>query len=123
MATFLGIAFPFAQGPQSFPAQVSDDDLIQQALIQLIGTPRGQRVMRPAYGTDAWKFVFENNNATLAAMIRTEVARSIAVNERRVVLYNVDVSQDDDGNTICTIQYIIPATSQKKSLTVPIAAG
>jgi len=118
--TFKGIAFPFKKSTTSFPAKSSDEDLIKQALQQLIGTQRRQRVMRPEYGTDAWKFVFEDNSATLAKLIRTELTRTIAVNERRVVLLSIDIDQNVDNQTIATVQYILPATSQKQTLKLPI---
>jgi phage baseplate assembly protein W len=121
--TFIGIAFPFQKGSTQFPAQATDDDLIRQALIQLILTQKNTRVMRPSYGTDAWKFVFENNNLALTALIQTEVGQSIAKNETRVVLLGVNVSKDANGNVICIIQYFIPATSKKQTLSMNMSTG
>jgi phage baseplate assembly protein W len=119
--TFMGIGFPFKKGSTSFPNQATDNDLIKQALIQLIMTQRGERVMRPDYGTDAWKFVFEDNNTTLGTLMRTEVARAVTTNERRVVLVGVGVDRDNAGSVILTIQYVIPQTSQSQTVQVPLS--
>lgn len=120
-STFLGISFPFKKGAIAFPAQATDNDLIKQALIQLILTQRGERIMRPDFGTDAWKFVFEDNNTTLGTLMRTEVARSVTTNERRVVLVGVGVDRDDKGSVVTTISYVIPQTSQSQSIQVPVS--
>jgi uncharacterized protein len=120
-ATFLGLAFPFKKGSASFPAQATDNDLVKQALIQLIMTQRGERVMRPDFGTDAWKFVFEDNNTTLGTLMRTEIARSVTTNERRVVLVGVGVDRDDKGSVVTTIQYVIPSTNSTQTVQVPVS--
>lgn len=121
--TFKGLAFPFQRGANAFPNPATDDDLIRQALIQLITTQKGQRVMRPDFGTDAWKFVFEDNNLALAALIQTEVGQSIAKNESRVILIAIQVERDNDGNVIVTIQYVIPATAQTQTLSVSLSGS
>lgn len=125
MALYVGIAFPFQVGPTGFPAPASDNDLIKQALIQLILTGRGERVMRPAYGSGAFSFVFESNEAPLTAYIAQEVRNVIGKFEPRVILQNVDVVKNDSSGlhpslVVITINYVVIVTGQTQQVTITI---
>lgn len=130
MATYFGIAFPFSKSATSFPAQAVDDALIQQSLIQIIMTGRGERVMRPGFGSNAYTFVFENNNLILQETIKAEVSSAIAQNEPRVIVQNVLVEKTasssndptDQDEVIITVQYVVIATRSVQTVTVVMPA-
>jgi uncharacterized protein len=119
VATFLGINFPFTKGPTSFPAPSYDNDLIQQAMIQIILTEKGERVMRPTFGSGVLKYVFENNDDLLEALIQTEVASALGRWEPRIILQNVQVTQNDT-QVIVDIFYVVILTRQQQTLTVAL---
>jgi hypothetical protein len=121
-ATYKGMAFPFQKSSQAFPAPVTDNDLIKQSLVQIILTGRGERIMRPEFGSNAYAFVFENNNLVLQETIRAEVMSAIARFEPRAIVRSVDIDRSDSEVTI-TITYIVVATRQEQSVAINMPIG
>lgn len=121
MAQFMGIKFPFQKGPLAFPAATSDEDLIRESLIQIIMTSKGERLMRTSFGSNAFAFVFENNDDVLKANAQREVREAIGRFEPRVVVTDVDVQQDTEAGEIqISISYIILALNSPQKLTVSV---
>ena len=128
MALYQGFMFPFQKGPTGFPASASDDELIQQSLIQLVMTGRGERVMRPQVGSNAYAFVFENTGAPLQMLIQTEVRNVIAKYEPRVILQNVQVDINDSTGmqpslVTVTIFYIVVLTQTAQSVSITMGGS
>lgn len=121
MSTFVGINFPFKTGSVSFPQEASDNDLIKQSLVQLILVGKGERVMRPDVGSNAYQYVFENNDDVLGELIRSEITGVIGKFEPRVALQNVEAIVDSKKNTVTIkILYIVRLNAQSDSLTLTI---
>lgn len=120
MASFRGIAFPFGKSKVSFPEKVEDDELVKQSIVQIVTTVKGERVMRPEFGSSAFAFIFENNNEILAELIKDEISRCITRFEPRAILRNVAV-QRQNSEVIVTIVYVVAltGTQDKVSVTVP----
>jgi len=116
---YQGIKFPFQRGSTSFPASATDDELIQDSLIQLILTRNGERIMRPDCGTNALSFVFENNEAILGNLLRSEIQGVVARYEPRIQITDIVVEQRD-SEVILTIVYIILATRRVASALVAV---
>lgn len=132
MAQFLGFAFPFRKGPLAFPQQATDDELIKNDLVQLILTNKGERVMRPTYGSSAFDYIFESNNSALSLIIESDVSQLIAKYEPRVILRAVRVTAGDTaataiGNQQSTvsvvISYVVVPTKTTDELTMTFTAG
>lgn len=125
MATVLGIAFPFGAGLQSFPNPAYDDDAIKSSIIQIVSTGKRERIMRPAFGCDAFSFVFENDSDDYRRRVEREIRSSIARWEPRCVVNAVDVQPGNEitepGQVIVTIYYTVIAT--RTSQAVAIAGG
>ena len=121
MATtfFRGIQFPFQSGTTSLPAASTDDDLIKQSLIQIVLTQKGERIMRPDFGTRVFSFIFENNTDTLAEAIRTDLAQAIAKFEKRVILKKVEVLREEE-QVLVTLQYVVIATRKEQKLQIDV---
>lgn len=120
-AFFKGFKFPFSGGTTAYPEAAIDNDLIKQSLIQIVLTQKGERVMRPDFGSRAMTFVFENNNDALAEMIRTDISTAIAKYEPRVIVKKVDVAREENMVSI-DIQYVVIATRQDQRLKITVPA-
>jgi phage baseplate assembly protein W len=127
---YQGLAFPFGPGPTSFPEIAQDDKLVRDALIQLILTGLGERVMRPELGSDAFSFVHEDNDTLLTSAIRTTVGNAIARNESRVILQNIDIQRhrnEGEGSyldtVIITVFYVVKATQQQGKVSVALGTN
>ena len=117
MPVFRGISHPFRKGATAFPEPTGDDALIRGSLIQLILTGVGERVMRPAVGTNVRKFIFEPNTDLLSSLVQTEVSGAIARFEPRVSVLAIN-TQRIEADLIVTITYIVNATQQVSTVGV-----
>jgi phage baseplate assembly protein W len=122
MALFLGISFPFRPGDLSFPAESEDADLIKDAIRQLLGTGKGERVMRPTFGCNALNYVFESNNGLLTDMVSHEVATAIGRFESRIMVKSIKVARDAAAASLTVdIFYVIVATRQEDQVSVTLS--
>jgi len=118
-AFYRGIAFPFAKGTTSLPNAATDAALIKQSLIQIVMTGRNERVMRPEFGCNALRFVFENNDDLLGELIRAEVSATVERFEPRVVLLDVLVTRDTEAaQVIVTLEYVLVATKRQDTVEI-----
>jgi phage baseplate assembly protein W len=117
--TYRGIAFPFGRSSSSLPAAVSDEELVAQSIQQIVLTAPGERVMRPDFGSNAYSFVFENNDEILEELIRSEVVGAIGKYEPRATVQNVITSRED-SQIIVTIQFVVNLTGRLATVSVPL---
>lgn len=116
---FRGISFPFRKSSTSLPAAASDDELINQSLLQIITTGKQERVMRPDFGTNVYSYVFENNDLIFEETIRADIMAAIAKYETRVIVQSVDAERDDTSATV-TIRYVNVSTRETGEISVDI---
>lgn len=122
MADFIGLSFPFRKTPSELPASSSGADLIRESILQILGTNRGERVMRPNFGVNVLEHLFETNDPLLRAAIRTQVSNAITRAEPRVIVSDVEVTSDQSYVTV-RITYIIKATRQMDSVAMQAQTG
>lgn len=91
--TVIGIAFPFQKGSTSFPMGRTDADVVEDNIIRILQTRRGERPMRPGTGSAIWDFVFENTGALLNARVDHEVRSALAAGEPRATVLSVGVAE------------------------------
>jgi len=120
--SYRGIALPFKKSATALPAPVVDEDLIKQSLVQIVLTGKGERIMRPEFGSNAYAFVFENNDLVLQETIRTEVMSAIAKFETRAIVRTVDVTRSET-EVVVTINYVVIATRQEQTVAITMPIG
>lgn len=134
MAQFIGFAFPFQKGTSEFPESATDAELIKQALVQLVLTGTGERVMRPDFGGSAYRYVFEDNDIVLQQLVETELFFLIARYEPRVSVVSIEAvrgdqldtatkSENEASSVVITISYIILSTRSPDQLTITLTGG
>lgn len=116
---YRGFKFPFQRDDSAFPAAATDEQLIQDSLLQLVLTMQGERVMRPDVGSSALSMVFENNDVVLANLLRAEIQGVIAKYEPRVRIVDLLTEQKGPEVTV-TIVYVVLATKRISTLTVAL---
>lgn len=119
-ALFKGVAFPYQKGITSFPDKATDADLIKQSIIQILLTTRGERVMRPDFGSGLIERVFDSNNTMLKAMLKAEVNAAVGKWEPRAIVQGVDVQQQESTITV-TVSFIVVATQQQDSVSLQLS--
>lgn len=84
MATFTG--FDTSSTPSARRAWVlQDKELIKQDLLKHFYTRRGERVMRPDFGSNLLEYVMEPNTEAVRGEILAEVNRIVSLDSRLAV--------------------------------------
>lgn len=116
-------------GPYPSPsggiAMVRDDDAIRQALVMLLATRPGERVMRPSYGCPLDRLVFAANDATTAGLAIHYVAQAIGRFEPRIDIVRLDAgpaAASGPGESILEIRldYRVRESQRRDSLAIAI---
>lgn len=103
-------------------ATVEDDDGIRQALLLLVSTRPGERVMRPDYGCDLHKLLFAPNDDTTAGLAMHYVRQAVERWEPRVDIVGVDATRNPDRDELLEVvlDYRVRATRRLGRLVVPV---
>jgi phage baseplate assembly protein W len=83
-------------------ASCSGAEAIRGAILMLLSTIPGERVMRPDYGCDLFRLAFSPNDDTTAGLAIHYVRRAVARWEPRVEILGVDAHPDRArGEVLC----------------------
>lgn len=120
---FLGVGWAFpvqpSQGDNDI-AQVAHDEDIRQAVLLILETDHGERVMRPEFGAGLRALVFEPINTTTLALTRHKVEEALTLWEPRIDSISVKVTADPPlGKLMIDIRYRIRATNTFYNLVYP----
>ncbi|MEP6620358.1 MAG: GPW/gp25 family protein [bacterium] len=120
---FLGVGtgFPFAIDPATGGlARAAFEESVRQAIIVILGTAKGERVMRPDFGCGIHDLVFANVNAATIGRIVREVHESLLRLEPRIDVTLVDVNPGATNNVLfIDIDYEVRATNTAFNLVYP----
>jgi phage baseplate assembly protein W len=120
---FLGVgwAFPPQLEADSTIALVTYEEDIRQAIIIIMETEPGERVMRPDFGAGLNRFVFEPLNTTTMALIQKRVEEALIDWEPRIDVIEVKVTMDQNEQNKLWIDmsYRVRATNTLHNLVYP----
>ena len=116
-----GWAFPPQVGQQGGVALTNDRNEIEQAILIILTTSPGQRVMRPEFGCRLQELVFSPNNSLTAAQARRYVEEALGMWEPRITVMRVEVRPHPklDNCLEIEVQYEIKPTHDRRSLVHP----
>lgn len=117
-----GWAFPvLARHPGGAPAYSSHERDIREAIRIIIGTARGERVMRPDFGCGIHTLVFDVIDVAMLTRVEAEVRESIVRYEPRVELLGVraDPLEAADGKLLIEMEYRVRQTNQSGNMVYP----
>jgi phage baseplate assembly protein W len=124
--SFLGVGwnFPVAQAAGQTEMAQYEDDVRQAVLIVLLTNP-GERMMRPTFGAGLNDFLFEPINPTTMSTIEQRVEDSLIDWEPRIDVISVSVSPSDTNvaTLLIDITYRIRATNNVGNLVYPFYLG
>ena len=94
---------------------------IAQSLKALLTTDPGERLMRPDYGCDINRLLFEPVDQRTVIQVRNSITDAILLHEPRIKPANINVFQDrnNPGRLNITIEYIVKATNSRFNLVYP----
>lgn len=98
--------------------------LVRQSVLVIIGTERGERLMRPDFGCGLRRYLMEPNTPATRAAIGRDVQAAIETWEQRVRLNSVDVSPTADPSAVLVaISYTLVRDESVDAVQVPVAVG
>jgi uncharacterized protein len=94
---------------------------VTEAMIILLRTAIGSRVMRPATGAGIDRYVFEPRTADACYRLADDVRRALVLGEPRVIVDAIEAAPavDADDRVDVTIEYRIDRHRRPNSLVVP----
>ena len=94
-------------------AMVDDEQLISQAIEIILGTAKGERLMRPEFGCGIHDLVFANINSTTTSRVTQEVREALLRWEPRIDVRDIKVTPKTDtaGVLLIQIKYKIRSTN------------
>lgn len=96
-----GMAFPMREdGTGGFLSSNENLGSLRDGVRQLILTSRGARVMRPDYGTDIRKSVFNPLDNTMINTLREQIVSTIATYEKRVIVKKLTLVPDEENHKL-----------------------
>jgi len=116
-----GWTFPPRIDAQGGISLTNDRNEIDQAILIILSTSLGQRVMRPTFGCRLDELVFAPNDQQTAARARRYVEEAIGMWEPRIRIVSVNVGPDpnDASRLLIEVEYKLKATHDRRSLVYP----
>jgi hypothetical protein len=95
---------------------------VRQAILLLLTTKPGERLMRPEYGCDLHRLVFAPNDATTHGLAIHYVRQALQRWEPRVdiVRLDADCNESDPGRMDILLEYRMRRTLRQDALVLPI---
>jgi hypothetical protein len=121
--TFLGVGtgFPLALETDTHAlARAEYEESVRQSILIILGTARGERVMRPDFGCGIHDLVFASLSASTIGRIDREVHEALLRLEPRIDVLSVQVTPDQAGSVLMIdIEYEVRATNTAFNLVYP----
>lgn len=96
--------------------KIFDFDLIQQDILNMFQTKKGERVMNPEFGTVIWSLIYEPFTADVKQLISEDVTRILNY-DPRVTPTRIEITEADYGMIIeATLFYKLEDVSRNMKL-------
>lgn len=116
-----GWAFPVGVDARGRVALARRERDVEEAIMMILLTPKGQRVMRPEFGCQIHDLVFAPNDATTTGLAVYYVEEALAMWEPRIRVLEVRAAPDTSGGErlLIEITYEIKASYDRRALVFP----
>ena len=119
---FLGVGWAYPVNADGAGAiQLAEyEESVRQAIWIILGTAKGERVMRPDFGCGIYDLVFEVNSPSTAGRVAQEVRDALLMFEPRIDVLDVQVQAAGNGEVLLiSIDYQVRATDNSFNLVYP----
>jgi phage baseplate assembly protein W len=116
-----GWAFPVGTDHQGDVELSSAESNIEQSVRLIIGTAKGERVMRPEFGCEVHDYVFSTADPTTLSMIEDAVREALVQWEPRIDVESVDArrAEADPNKVLIDIEYWVRKTNSVSNMVYP----
>ena len=118
-----GWAFPLAVNHRGGISLLNGEKDIEAAIKMILLPSKGERVMRPTFGSSLNDYVFATNNTSTHGLIAFEVRDALQMWEPRIDLTDVLVTPhtEVDHCILIDIRYTVKATNDERNLVFPFS--
>lgn len=120
---FLGTGwqFPVRTNRRGDVELSSGIDDIEESIRIILGTAKGERVMRPEFGCGIHDYLFESMNATAFTLVEAAVEDALVQWEPRIEVLGVDASREgtERGRLAISIDYRVRSSNTEHNLVYP----
>ncbi len=120
---FLGTGWKFPVGvdEEGRFESVSEYEDIKEAILIILKTAPGERVMRPEFGCGINDYVFSVINSATLMQIEAEIKRALTLYEPRIVVENVKASAEEAsvGRLLIAIDYTVKSSNSRQNMVYP----
>ena len=105
MAIYKNINFPFKDSPKGFFLDLTetDDNAIKADLTHLLLTKKGERLYMPDFGTDLYKFIYDQNDGRTKTDIKLELQETIKKYIPNLVINDIKIEDSELSDQLVTI--------------------
>jgi phage baseplate assembly protein W len=107
--------------PRGRIALVEGDQAVRQAILLLLSTVPGERIMRPDYGCHLQQLIFSANDDTTAGLAIHYVRRAITQWEPRVEILTLDAGRSENAPEVLTIVLVYRVRASQRVEQLEIA--
>jgi len=120
---FLGVGWKFPpklDNDGKFILSKYDED-IREAILIILKTTPGERVMEPEFGCGIYEYQFASINISNLMLMEEEISKALLIYEPRIEVTKVKATPSDgeNGLVMIYIDYIIIATNDRQNLVYP----
>lgn len=119
---FLGIGwkFPIRVNPKGGLSYSKYEQDIEEAILIILGTAKGERLMLPDFGCGIHNLVFAPINPTTTGDIEHHVMEALSKWEPRIEVLRIDVEQDrEEAKLLIRIDYRVLSTNTYANIVYP----
>jgi len=119
---FLGKGWKYPVSIKNKKIQYSSgEDCIRESIMIILGTAKGERVMRPDFGCGIQELVFAPNRTSTATLISIHVRDALLKWEPRIEVLDVSASPNSEEENVLnvTIEYKVKTTNTRYNLVYP----
>jgi len=99
----------YAEAQPKDLAEIQDAQAIYNAVLNILTTTPGEKLLNPIFGLDLRNYLFEPINTTTSYFIATDIFYNIGSQEPRILLEAVSVTGEaDEGEYYIDILFTIP---------------
>lgn len=97
------------------------DEDIAQSIRLILATQKGERVMRPDFGSELQSFTFGQMDASTLTLLQEDVRSALVLYEQRITDIEVkaEPSPDEEGVLLINIAYVVRVTNSPYNLVYP----
>ncbi len=118
-----GLKFPVQPDGRGGLAMSAGEEDVKEAIVTILATAPGERVMRPEFGCGLRDYVFEAVDSAVLGLVQTTVREALVRWEPRIEVADVTVKAEEDAERrlrlMIDIAYRVRTTNTRSNLVYP----